>query len=214
MKHLLMWVLVIQATAAGQLRITVYDKANLTEAVRANTLEDLRRIFRQSKVDFEFVAGDINAEEASVMIYPQRMRPGTKLESICAARRDIALDIVAFAPYGLDSRVLGLAQPFTPTGLNVRIFNDRIQTAAARESRAYATVMAHAIAHEIGHVLLRSNQHTHWGLMSNAWTSREYDWMETGGLLFTDEQSRSMLANLRGDGCADVRSKITAGNRP
>jgi hypothetical protein len=209
-----MWALMIQSAAVDQLRVTVYDKANLPESIRSDSFGALRRIFRQSKVNLELVAGDSNAEEASVIIYSRGMRAREDSGAICAARRDIALDIVAFAPPGLADRILGLAQPFAATGLNVRVFNDRVQNAAARESRPHATVMAHAIAHEIGHVLLRSNLHTRWGLMSNVWTSREYAWMETGGLLFTEEQSRTMLVNLRGNGCHNAVSVVAAGTRP
>ena len=45
-------------------------------------------------------------------------------------------------------------------GLNVRMFNDRIRWAAMRRNRSYTTVLAHVIAHEIGHVLLRTSEHS------------------------------------------------------
>ena len=45
-------------------------------------------------------------------------------------------------------------------GLNVRIFHDR-GSAFAPSSRDFPAVLAHVIAHEIGHVLLRTTGHSH-----------------------------------------------------
>ena len=73
-----------------------------------------------------------------------------------------------------------------------------------------AELLAHVIAHEIGHVLLRTFDHAKSGLMSSHWSATEYSRMSAGHLLFTREQSREMIRNLAGDGCpqtsADRRS--------
>src|SRR5262249_53954797 len=122
----------------------------------------------------------------------------------CLARRDIALDILPSAVRGVKKQVLGMSQPFSRTGLNVRIYDDHVRAAAARENRSYAIVLAHAMAHEIGHVLLRSNTHTGRGLMSDVWTGREYDWMGKEALFFTAGDSRKMRATLSGTACAPV----------
>ena len=137
------------------------------------------------------------------MIYEPR-RGGRELELACHARRDIALGILPSA-VGIKEQVLGMAQPLSRTGLNVRIFDDHIREAAARENRTYATVLSHAMAHEIGHVLLRSNTHAAgWGLMSDVWTDHEYDRMGKEALFFTAGESRTMRATLSGAACTSV----------
>jgi len=191
----------IQAATALQLRITIYDKANLPEGVRSEALDHLRRIFRAANTTVELVAGEAGTPEASTVVYEPRPIEGKQMEAACGARRDIALDLIPFSPSGLRPEILGLALPFAPTGLNVRVFHDRIQKVAANMGQPEAVVLAYAIAHEIGHVLLRSSLHMNRGLMAGVWTRREYDWMSTDSLLFTKEQSRTMLANLRGDRC-------------
>jgi hypothetical protein len=214
MKYLLIWALLTQTAAAFQLRVTIYDKANLPKELRSETFNNLRRIFHSSKITVDLVAGKAGAEEASVMSYPERVAAGKEMEAICSARRDIALDIVPLAPPGLSPGILGLAQPLARAGLNTRVFYDRIHNAAVMENRPDGTVLAYAIAHEIGHVLLRSNLHASWGLMSGVWTSREYDRMRTGSLLFTTEQSRTIRANLRGVGCPSAGSVVSGGSGP
>src|SRR5215471_10994607 len=169
--------LLIGNVDAEQLRITVYDKAKVLDQVGQTVVFSLRRIFRQSGIDIEWVTGVPDAAEASLMIY-EPLRTGHELEHGCLARRDIALDILPSAVRGVKKQGLGMSQPLSRTGLNVRIYDDHLREAAARENRSYAIVLSHAIAHEIGHVLLRSLTHTGRGLMSDVWTSREYDWME------------------------------------
>ena len=201
MKLILIAAFLMATANAAELRITVYDKANLSKSVSQETFAELRRIFRQSKIDVQLLAGDPSMDEASTMTYTEWPRRGHEEEVACRARRDIALDIVGVAPPGLSSKVLGMAQPLARTGLNVRIFNDHVRDAAIRQNRTHSNVLAHAIAHEIGHVLLRSSSHADWGLMSSVWTAKEYGWMTNGGLFFTGNQSRKMLANLGGEGC-------------
>jgi hypothetical protein len=194
--------LLIGNVDAEQLRVTVYDKAKVLDQVGETVVFSLRRIFRQSGIEIEWVTGDPGAPEASLMIYDP-LPTGRQLELGYRARRDIALDILPAAVPGVKKQVLGMAQPLSRTGLNVRIYGDHIREAAARENRSYAIVLSHAMAHEIGHVLLRSNTHTGRGLMSDVWTSREYDWMGKEVLFFTVGDSRKMRLTLSGT-CSSV----------
>jgi hypothetical protein len=84
----------------------------------------------------------------------------------------------------------------------VRIYDEHVREAAARESCPYVSVLSHVIAHEIGHVLLRSNTHAGRGLMSDVWTGREYDWMGKEVLYSTEGESRQMRVTLSGAACS------------
>jgi hypothetical protein len=63
--------------------------------------------------------------EASLTVY-EVPRNGHEHESVCRAGRDIALAIIPVTPPGVKSTVLGMSPPLARTGLNVRVFNDRI----------------------------------------------------------------------------------------
>lgn len=203
MKAIVIGALLIGMLDAEELRITVYDRARVLDRDGEAVVLSLSRIFRQSGIEINWVAGVPGAPEASLMIYESR-RPGQELELACRARRDIALDILPSAPPGVQKQVLGLAQPLSRAGLNVRIFDDHIREAAARANRTYAIVLSHAVAHEIGHVLLRSNIHFGWGLMADVWTGREYDWMEKGALFFSAADSLRMRVTLSGAACSSL----------
>jgi hypothetical protein len=57
-------------------------------------------------------------------------------------------------------------------------------------------VLSYAMAHEIGHVLLKSGSHGQSGIMTNVWTEHEYEQMVPGALAFADDEARKMSANL------------------
>ena len=190
--------------SAEDLRITVYNRAHLSPEVAAEVAGLLHSIFRQSGIDIQLQAGDPEADEGKLVYLNSRPRNAQLLLMACGrARRDIALEILDSAPDGVSQRTLGVSSPLAPAGLNARVFDRRVQDAAFRENRAHAVVLAHAIAHEIGHVLLRSADHESWGLMSSRWTDQEYSRMAAGGLGFTKAQSRKLLGTLQGAGCGN-----------
>ncbi len=188
--------------AAAYLRVTVYDQAHLMPEVTQSAFDQLRRIFRQAGITIELLAGDLATDEASLFTYPGLPPTGHEQEAACRARRDIALKITRVSPPGLRETVLGIAVPLAVTGLNARVFNDHIRAVAFQQNRPYAVILSHAIAHEIGHVLLRSKDHGMWGLMAGTWTEHEYARMgvETA-LFFNRYESERMLLGLGGVGC-------------
>jgi hypothetical protein len=53
------------------------------------------------------------------------------------------------------------------------VYVDRVGWLAARAQYPRAPVLGRAIAHEIGHLILRSNAHTESGLMREVWTAEQ-----------------------------------------
>lgn len=202
MKLILIAALLAGSLRAEELQITLYDRVGLPEAVMAEVGHKLGRIFGEARVDVRIVEGNPEADEASLFLYSNLLGKEGHKEAACRARRDIALQILPSAP-GLHRSILGMAQPLAAEGLNVRIYNDRVTAAAARANRSYSAVLAHVVAHEIGHVLLRDGAHMGRGLMSGVWTSNEYERMDHGFLFFTATQAESMRQNLQGSGCPD-----------
>jgi hypothetical protein len=198
------WQLAAQnlVTASDEVRVTIYDQAHLPHRVIQNAFDQLRLTLRRAGIALDAVVGDPAAEEASLFRYVTPPPHGKEQQAICGARRDIALKIVEASPTGLQETVLGMSSPFAPAGLNVRLFNDHIREAASRHNRPYAIVLSYAMAHEIGHVLLRSDSHAPWGIMKSVWTEYEYAQMSDAGLMsFTDHDAKAMLLNLRGMRC-------------
>ena len=62
---------------------------------------------------------------------------------------------------------------------------DRIEFAVAARPSLEQAVLAHVLAHEIGHALQRTNQHTPNGVMKAHWTTQDYDAMAKRPLPFS-----------------------------
>jgi hypothetical protein len=74
------------------------------------------------------------------------------------------------------------------------IFYHRVEELAATEEASPAQILGHAMAHEIGHLLLNSNRHSDVGIMEAEWHSEQIEWLRNGRLLFTLPQARQMRA--------------------
>ena len=200
---LLMLCLVASALTAEELHITIYNKAGLSDATLDSAIHVVRAIFRQAKIHLYFRPGDLTSEEARNVVYIQgTMSPGDHQRLACEARREIALDLTSPSSSG-GGFPLGVAYPLAATGLNVRIFTNRVSDTATRNARAFTTVLANVIAHEIGHVLTRSASHDRYGIMAADWSHNEFEQMARSRyLFFTKQHVRQMRSTLSGEGCA------------
>jgi hypothetical protein len=201
MRTLLMAGWLAAAASGTELRITVYDQAHLSQEVRHTVFRDISDILRSAGIEATLTDGDPSAAEASLITLAQPPRPGLERQAMCRARRDIALEIMAVGPAVRKETILGIAEPLAKEGLNARVFVDRIGDEANRWNIPEQVVLAHAIVHEIGHVLLRSSGHAGSGIMGRTWGQQEYGWMRRGLMQFTGEQSRRMRAAVDGVGC-------------
>ncbi len=68
------------------------------------------------------------------------------------------------APAGVSGDALACALPFGGHAVAITVMFDRIRFVANGSSRE-APILAHVLAHEIGHVLLRTDGHTDVGVM-------------------------------------------------
>jgi len=98
----------------------------------------------------------------------------------------------SFAP-----RTLGYALLFAHTGAHVLIFYDRVETLAHIANEATYLVLGHAIAHEIGHVLLGSFEHASGGLMQARWSAATCRLASAGLLAFRREEAEHMGTGVR-----------------
>jgi hypothetical protein len=202
---------------ATDLQVTLYNRATLPADQLAAATGVLIRIFRLSQVTLQLERGDLDALDGKLFTYPTPPRPGKAVEAACNARPDITMEIRDSAAPGTPPAILGVSQPLATRGLNVMIFNDRVKRIALQANRPYPAVLAHVIAHEIGHVLLRTHSHAKSGLMSSQWNDQEYNRLANGVLLFSHAESKQLLRTLHRDACASpllTRTKNGPSDKP
>jgi hypothetical protein len=79
---------------------------------------------------------------------------------------------------------------------HVDVFYQRAAELAREGELELGTVLGHAIAHEIGHLLLGSNAHGPRGLMRAKWGPRDLQGASKGYLLFGQKEAELIRANV------------------
>jgi len=91
---------------------------------------------------------------------------------------------------------LGLAPGSGPDRQSVYVFYNRVEAVAmehAADSRANtAQILGHAIAHEIGHLLLNVQTHSAGGIMRGDWNLSDLRNVSYGYLRFTTRQAKAI----------------------
>jgi hypothetical protein len=109
---------------------------------------------------------------------------------------------------GLSNNVMGLAPGTGPDRGIVYVFDGKVRTLFWRMSSAYIRgnmdrhvsmdqVLGHAIAHELGHVLLNQQVHSPHGIMRGEWGFADFRDMTYSMLLFTPQQAELLRADVR-----------------
>ena len=101
---------------------------------------------------------------------------------------------------------MGYAYPLAGAGVNVTILYGRVTDAADEYRVSAGTLLAYAMAHEIGHVLLRSADHRGHGLMSGPWGATEFSHVRKTSLFFDRTDGARMKASIAREGCEVVVS--------
>jgi hypothetical protein len=94
-------------------------------------------------------------------------------------------------PASLLPGALAYALPYE--GTHIVVFYDRVKSKPSNLS----SVLGHAIAHEIAHILQGVTRHSESGLMKANWTGEDYQRMAWKPLPFTDEDVRLIHSGLK-----------------
>lgn len=102
----------------------------------------------------------------------------------CGSPATVQVAFGAGAPPDASADALAYAFPFGSGSGGITVLYTRIAAAGGSSSRAQA-ILAHVLAHEIGHILQRTNYHAHTGVMKAHWNGQDYDSMGRKPLEFT-----------------------------
>jgi hypothetical protein len=84
------------------------------------------------------------------------------------------------------------------TGGSAFVFYDRVLTSAHDREQDVARVLAYAMAHEMGHLLLPPPAHSPVGIMRSEWDSDDLRHIASGSLQFTALQANAIRAKASG----------------
>jgi hypothetical protein len=85
--------------------------------------------------------------------------------------------------------------PFGKDGIHVAIFNERVERFSQTALATVPKLLGNAMAHEIGHVLLESTEHSSAGIMKARWGKADIQTMAARFLEFTEDQAVVLRVN-------------------
>jgi len=165
--------------------IRLYNQA----AVRLETLKwatvDVTRIYASSGINIAWEQPITETQEDRGIDMSSAPLPGRQRE-----RPYVAVRILPRTAANIVPGALGFALPFAQTGAQVSVFYDRVEATARSQNATPYVVLGYAIAHEIGHVLLRFSEHSAAGLMQARWNQTTWRLATDGLLAFLPEQKQ------------------------
>ena len=175
-----------------QMTVRVYDYAHVLPRTLGHAEEEASRILRAAGVEMAWVDCPTSVDVAAN--YPACEPP------LGAMAVDLRILPPSMAARVRSSREeMGFALPFAKVGSASAawVFFQRVEQLAESKDADQAQILGHAIAHEVGHLLLGPDRHSSRGIMRANWDRGVLQEAARGQLLFTLEQAAVMRAEVR-----------------
>jgi hypothetical protein len=171
-------------TPGSTITIHVYNYAAVPEKTVARAKWECGQIFRNAGltalwVDHALSAGDLR--------YPHR-----STESWDGSH--FILRLLTLSREGSSINAMGEALSLVEIA---NVFMNRVTEQAAIAEVSVSRMLGHAIAHEIGHLLLGDNSHSPGGIMGAPWSKQDLWHMSKGALRFTHQEVTRIQAEVR-----------------
>jgi hypothetical protein len=169
---------------AYRVKVRVFDYVGLGTATRAELETNAARILVNAGLVIDFAECYSGGVE-------------TESEDCTSPLGPTDLVLRVFRPKAaLEGEELGYAAMTPEGGAYITVFIDPGQEKARVSGLSNGILFGHAVAHEIGHLLLGANSHSLAGIMRPRWRPADEEWMVKGALLFSAGQARRMRASL------------------
>lgn len=172
------------AVNESHITVRVFDYVHLPSAEHAELQSNAKRILGQAGVAIDFV-GCFNAG----------VEPGAEACHAPVSPVDFNLRILQ-PRHAMKGEQLGYAAMSPDGGAFITVFIDPAKRKARVAELSNGVLLGHAVAHEIGHLLLGPNSHSSSGIMRPVMRESDEESMARGFLLFSTDQARRMQVSL------------------
>ena len=175
-----------------QITVRVYNYAGVTGETLLKAEEEGTRIFRKVEVGSAWIdcgSPQLPKSQASPCQIPlgaitvnMRILPPAMAARFESSREEMGFALVS-------GRAGGATDAW--------VFYQRVKDAAASDLASASQILAYAMAHEIGHLLLGPDHHTHEGIMCARWNLKALEEIGQGQMLFTRGQANLIRNELQ-----------------
>jgi hypothetical protein len=182
-------------SAKQHLQIRVFNSARVSRRDLSRAEREVTRIFAEADIEVLWGEGafDNSASLITDFSASNTLATGCKVASHA---HDVSIRLLPHAPYGVAPGTLGFSLPCAAFGIDSTIFVDNCEGVTNQGSASFSKVLAYAIAHELGHVLLRSSEHSQTGLMRARWDKAAWIRATVEGIPIDREHARRMRIEL------------------
>jgi hypothetical protein len=183
--------------AAAQLTVLVFNYAEVPPETLDLAQNTAARIFGRAGIETVWLDCSLSQEGNHTL--PNCWQPAA---SLSLTLRLVPTSPASIAQFG--DKTLGIAaQPEKGTPASASVFYDRVEKLARGGAASATVILGHAMAHELGHLLLGTNTHSPLGLMRAQWSWRDLEMANAGEFNFSQTQA-ALLRN---------QARRRAGNR-
>ena len=184
---------------APEITVLVYNRVHVA-TVDVQKAERLAgEIFADTGIRVRWEEGSLADEAARSLDFSSGANSSGGCETVRAVRV-LRVQLEQGPPHGLPN-ALGFALPCAKYVSHANIFVDRCQTVVKDiQTLSFSNVMGHAIAHEIGHVLLGPTEHSAAGLMRGRWRRADWQLAAQSFIRFDGRQALDMRENIAASG--------------
>lgn len=113
------------------------------------------------------------------------------------SREYLVVRLVRGVPARIYTGATGYALPFARQGAHATVFYDRVANLSLSSigMPSAGSILGAAMAHEIGHVLMGSSEHSAAGIMKARWGQAEFRLLACNRLQFSVEDGRAIARN-------------------
>ncbi len=177
------------ADVATQVKVRIYNYAQAESKSLRKVEKEAARIFRLAQIEIEWL------DCLELMQRRQESSPCREPLGPYELTLRILAERGSSGAVFRDSH-LGFALPAPEGGTHASIFFPDVVSMSQLKSIDLAPLFGHAVAHEIGHLLLNRSDHSTTGLMRGHWDSKDLVQICRGELLFSPKEAELMGAEL------------------
>jgi len=176
----------VPAADTPQVTVSIYNDAGIPSRSLLGAESEASRIFRQSGLELRWLNCPLpaavleNPADCATADFPHHLQLRVATRSL-----------------NLNEFTMGISYLSADgTGCCADVFYERARQIHESNNVPVAAVLGHAIAHEIGHLLLGTNSHSATGIMRARWQPAELARVSKGRLFFSTIEAQEMRNKL------------------
>jgi hypothetical protein len=182
-------------SAKQQVQIRVFNVARVPRRDLSRAEGEITRIFAQAEIQVRWAEGALD-DEAALMTDQSANNTSAAGCKVARHARELRLQLLPHAPQGVTIGTLGYSLPCAAFGIDSTIFIDHCEGVTYQTLASFSKVLAYSMAHEVGHLLLRSNEHSPSGLMRARWDRASWIRATVAGIPIDREEAWRMRIEL------------------